>query len=79
MESGRFLEFFRNAPFDKRSVLRGFRGFRPHFFMTHGTHLWKGIFGDYPGVERQEPIRERKGLMGCWITIFPDKKEISYF
>ena len=45
MESGRFAEFFKNAPFDKRSVLRGFRGFSPLLFMTPRTVLQKGGFG----------------------------------
>jgi len=44
MESGRFTEFFKNAPFDKRSVLRGFRGFSPHFFMTPLDRLAKEGF-----------------------------------
>ena len=37
MESGRFTEFFKNAPFDKRSVLRGFRDFSPPFSITPVT------------------------------------------
>jgi len=44
MESGGFTGVFKNAPFDKRSVLRGFRGFRPHFFMTPPDRLAKGRF-----------------------------------
>jgi len=45
MESGRFAGFFRNAPFDKRSVLRGFRGFRPPISITPRTYRLKGGFG----------------------------------
>ena len=42
MESGHFAGFFKNAPFDKRSVLRGFRGFSPPFYMTPQDRLAKG-------------------------------------
>ena len=46
MESGRFTGVFRNAPFDKRSVLRGLRGCSPHFYMTPRTVRRKGGFGE---------------------------------
>jgi hypothetical protein len=42
MESGRFAGFFRNAPFDKRSVLRVFLGFRPPFFHDPTERLVRG-------------------------------------
>jgi hypothetical protein len=57
MESGYFKGFFRNAPFDKPGVLRGFRGFCAPFFRTPPYSLVKEGFEDYPGVRRQEPRR----------------------
>ena len=42
MESGRFTGFFRNAPFDKPGLLRGFRGFSPPFLHDPPDHLAKG-------------------------------------
>ena len=63
MESGPFTGFFRNAPFDKPDVLRGFRGFSPPFFHDIPHLRWKGGFGDYPGMDWQEPVREEQVLI----------------
>ena len=52
MESGRFAEFFKNAPFDKRSVLRGFRGFSPPVSHDPPDHMAKGGFLGLSGSGR---------------------------
>jgi hypothetical protein len=42
MASGHFMGFFRNALFDKRSVLRGLRGRSPPFFHDPPDRLGEG-------------------------------------
>jgi len=37
IESGGFTGFFKNAPFAKPGILRGFMGFNPPFFMTRSS------------------------------------------
>lgn len=82
IESGHFTGFFRNAPFGKPGILRGFQGFGGSHFMTprstwrrgnlviiRGVNRW-GLAGD--GQEPDNGIPDRPGIFLLQFFTSPD-------
>ena len=64
MESEPFTGFFRNAPFDKRSVLWGFWGFSPLFCHGPPDHIAKGGFWGLSGSGAAGIVKRGGGIDG---------------